>query len=176
MASDVNIVDAGVDRRRYEWILEEGFSGLYLWHARRTLHSAELVMVALVEGEPAGLVIPKRIGSDIGYVYYIAVAKRFRGMGVGGVLLDHTLRFFFEEGRREVYASIEDDNTESIRLFTSRGFRPTGFEELRRKYGGMRATKIYAEMLVVRGETLYVLELTRRDEVERGRGDSYSAT
>ncbi len=175
MASDVNIVDAEADRRRYEWILEEGFSGLYLWHARRTLHSAEVVRVALVGGEPAGLVIPRGIGSDIGYVYYIVVAKRFRGRGVGGALLDHTVRFFFEEGRREVYASIEDDNTESIRLFTSRGFRPTGFEELRRKYGSVRATKIYAEMLVVRGETLYVLESGKRRQTGEG-GASYTAT
>jgi len=93
LPSDVSIVDAEVDRGKYEWILEEGFSGLYLWHARRTLHSAELVRVALVGGEPAGLVIPKRIGADIGYVYYIAVAKRFRGRGVGGALLDDVLAF-----------------------------------------------------------------------------------
>ncbi|MEM0121143.1 MAG: GNAT family N-acetyltransferase [Thermoprotei archaeon] len=157
MTSAVVVVDNVSDRRNYEWILEEGFSGLYLWHARRMLYSAESVKVALVGGDPVGLVIPKRIGADIGYVYYIAVARRFRGRGVGGALLDNTLRMFAEEGRREVYASIEHGNTESIRLFTSRGFRPTGFDELEHKYGLLRATKIYAEMLVVRGETLYVL-------------------
>lgn len=170
MPSDVSIVDAEVDRGKYEWILEEGFSGLYLWHARRTLHSAELVRVALVGGEPAGLVIPKRIGADIGYVYYIAVAKRFRGRGVGGALLDDALRLFVEDGRLEVYASIEDDNTDSIRLFSSRGFRPTGFDELKRKYGAMKAARVYAEMLVVRGETLYVLELQKK----RGTGEHAS--
>lgn len=158
--SGLQVVELPPEQRSgYEWILEEGFTGLYLWHAKRTLRSAEDVRLALLGGEPAGLVMLKRIGPAIGYVYYIAVARRFRGMGVGGTLLDHAVDLFRREGRREVYASIEEDNTSSIRLFRSRGFRPTGFEELRRKYGLVGAAKIYAEMLVASGETLYVLEL-----------------
>ncbi len=159
MSESLRIVEVGPQRREYEWILEEGFSGLYLWHAKRTLGSADTVLLAQVAGEAAGLVLLKRIEPHIGYVYYIVVVKRYRGMGVGGALLDHSVRMFASEGRREVYASIEDHNVESIRLFRSRGFRPSGFEDLKRKYGSLRAARIYADMLVVHGETLYVLEL-----------------
>lgn len=150
------------ERFKYEWILGEGFSGLYLWHARRLLYSDEEVRGALLDGSPAGLTILKRIEPNIGYVYYIAVARRFRHMGVGGALLDDAIALFAAESRKEVYASIEEHNAESIRLFVSRGFRPTGFDELKNRYGAIRAAKIWAEMLVVPGETLYALELGPR--------------
>jgi len=57
-----------------------------------------------------------------------------------------------------VYASVGEDNVESNALFRNRGFRQTGFGEVSRKYGMLKAMSMYRAMFVVPGEVLLVLD------------------
>src|SRR5579875_76579 len=104
------------ERAELESLLEESFTGLYLWHSKKTLKDIEYVKSALINSERAGVVMLKYLDTKLGYVYYIAVARKFRGTGVAGKLLDDSLELFFKHGVQEVYASIKEDNSQSLRL------------------------------------------------------------
>jgi ribosomal protein S18 acetylase RimI-like enzyme len=143
------------ERERLLPILEESFEGLYLWHARRTLHGIGVVRVARTpDGEDAGLIMLKELGDGAGYVYYVAVPPRFRMRGIGGRLLDDALSLFAEKGVGDVYASVEEDNAGSKRLFASRGFERVQGSKMAAKYGRIRSLLMYREMTVVPGEVL----------------------
>jgi ribosomal protein S18 acetylase RimI-like enzyme len=154
------------ERHGLEPILEESFSGLYLWHSKKTLRQIEVVNSAVLNGKRVGLVMLKNLSRQIGYVYYIAVAAQYRGKGLGGALLDHTLSYLSRTGAEEVYASVELDNTSSVELFRSRGFRETSFGEVSKKYGRVEAAKLYSKMLVVPGETLLHRELSSSKQMK----------
>lgn len=163
--SEVKIIDvARADRERLEPILEDGFTGIYLWHARKTLKDVEIVKAATVGNDPAGLVMLRDLGGSLGYVYYIAVAKQFRQMGVGGILLDESLRYFFERGMVEVYASVESDNEASLKLFDSRGFRASSLHALTKKYGILKSNHLRMKMFLVPGELLRVKDISPKFE------------
>jgi ribosomal protein S18 acetylase RimI-like enzyme len=151
------------ERARLFPILEESFEGLYLWHARRTLQSIDTVRRArTAEGDDAGLIMTKKLAEDAGYVYYVAVSPRFRRQGVGGRLLDDALSWFAKEGVKDVYASVEEDNAESMSLFASKGFLPVKSSEMASRYGRIRSFMMYREMMVVHGEILLGKELAAR--------------
>jgi GNAT superfamily N-acetyltransferase len=156
--TDVEISDVPRDGRdNLLPILEESFEGLYLWHAKRTLHSIGTVRVArtALGREDAGVVMLKMLGDErAGYVFYVAVAERFRGQGIGGRLLDDAMAYFVAVSARYVYASVEEDNTESKALFHSRGFKELKGAEMAARYGRIRALLMYREMMVVPGELL----------------------
>lgn len=114
----------------------------------------ETVRAALVENRPVGLIMLKTIHDVVGYVYYVAVARDFRGKKISSRLLDHSLEDFLGRGIREVYASIEEDNMASAGLFKSRAFERTGYGEVSKKYGILKAINMYRQMLVVPGEIL----------------------
>jgi L-amino acid N-acyltransferase YncA len=161
----IEIVDVPVaERGKLDGILEEGFEGWYLRHSRKTLMEAELVRAAMSSGTPVGLVMLKTIEAEVGYVYYIAVARSQRGKGVGGLLLDDSLRHFEGAGMREVFASVESDNVASEALFRSRGFVKTGFGEVSKKYGSFQAIVLYRKMVVVPGEILLKKDLPSAKE------------
>jgi len=149
----LRISEAGPgERARLEPILEEGFEGWYLRHSKRTLYEIPTVRVAEFEGRAVGLAMLKSLEDKAGYVYYIAVAAASRRTGVGGRLLDDALDHFASLGDQVVYASVE--NEEAAALFRSRGFTKTGFGDLSRRYGLVRAVAMYRSMLVVPGEVL----------------------
>jgi ribosomal protein S18 acetylase RimI-like enzyme len=152
------------DRESLVPILEDSFEGIYLWHAKKTLKDAPVVRAATVQDEVAGLVMLKDLDKTLGYVYYIAVGKRFRNMGIGGNLLDNSLDYFFNNGKIEVYSSIETDNIPSIALFRSRGFRATPTQALSKKYGYVKSNILRMKMFLVPGEELWAKELTRKLE------------
>ena len=141
-------------------ILEESFEGIYLRHSKRTLRESELVKVARIGGENAGLVMLKELGRGIGYIYYIAVSRKYRRQGIAGKLLDNSLGYFIGKGNTEAYASVEADNDESMNLFLSRGFRETKFGEVSKRHGHISATFLYTKMWVVPGEHVYVKDLS----------------
>ena len=141
-------------------ILEESFEGWYLRHSKHTLIDSETVREAIVNDERAGLVILKDLGTKLGYVYYIAVGRKFRGKGIGGKLLDNSLSYFFDKGMQEVYASIEEDNVESERLFESRDFQKTSRAELAKKYGTINSFVLLRKMVAVPGEHILVRQLS----------------
>ncbi len=141
-------------------MLTESFTGWYLWHSKRTLKGVEVVRAAIVGDRPVGVVMLKTLENKIGYVYYIAVAKEYRRRKVASRLLDNSLDYFSSLGMKEVYASVEEDNPESARLFGSKGFAATGYGEVSRKYGRLHALAMYRKMLVVPGEMLLFREIT----------------
>jgi ribosomal protein S18 acetylase RimI-like enzyme len=153
---DVDMVDVPVtERGRLLPILEESFDGLYLWHARRTLQSIETVRAARTpEGEDAGLLMTKMLGDGAGYVYYVAVARSWRRMGIGGRLLDDAVSCLTNTGAQDIFASVGEENEESKALFGSRGFERVELSEMAGRYGRVRALLMYREMMVVPGEVL----------------------
>jgi len=152
---DVVIIDAPtMERASLGWILEESFEGWYLLHSKRTLRDIEVVRVAMSSGEPVGLVMLKTLEGNIGYVYYIAVAKAHRKRGIAKLLLEDALRSFKISHMEEVFASVEKNNKPSEALFASEGFTPTSFSEVSKRHGNLHTLNLYREMLVVPGEIL----------------------
>lgn len=149
---------SGGERRELEPIVEASFTGWYRSHAKRTLHSIETVRAAVIDGRSVGLVMLSWLNKEAGYVYYVAVLPEARRQGVASKLLDHSLEGFFQNGATAVYASVTTDHEEPMELFTSRGFKETGFKELSGKYGWLSAMNLYRKMLVVSGEMLLVRE------------------
>jgi len=165
MGPGIEITDVPIGERGGLFhILDESFEGLYLWHARRTLQSIEVVHVArTATGEAVGLIMLKVLPEGAGYVFYVAVAQRFRRRGVGGKLLDDGISYFSGNGIQDVYASVEEENDESKELFVSRGFQRVGKSELNERYGRVRALLMRREMVVVWGEVLLVKRLGGAD-------------
>src|SRR5437667_10293032 len=136
---DVMIRDVPArERGGLEWILEESFEGWYLMHSRRTLRDIELVRAAVSSGKPVGLVMLKTLEGNVGYVYYIAVAKASRKKGIGKLLLEDALRYFKASSVKEVFASVKEDNEPSEALFASEGFTRTSFNEVSKNHGSLR--------------------------------------
>lgn len=142
------------ERAGLDWILDESFEGWYLMHSRSTLRKIELVRAAKLTGKPIGLTMLKSLEIGVGYVFYIAVAKAYRGKGIAKRLLDDALRIFKNSDVREVFASVEEDNAPSEALFGSEGFTKTSFAEVSKIHGHIRTLNMYRDMVVVPGEIL----------------------
>jgi ribosomal protein S18 acetylase RimI-like enzyme len=147
------------ERPQLEWILEESFEGWYLRHSLGKLRDVEVVRAAQLSGKNVGLVMLKNIGKEVGYVYYLAVAREHRRTGVARMLLEDSLDRFRAAGMKDVFASAETDNLPSERLFASEGFTRTNFGEVSKRFGGLHAVDMYRRMLVVPGEVLLHKEL-----------------
>ena len=151
----MQVVEVPRGERTYlEPILEESFEGWYLRHAKGILRDVETVRVAMNSGEPLGLIMVKKIEQNLGYVYYIAVSRAHRKTGVAGLLLKDALDHFRASGVVEVFASFEEDNMPSEKLFESNGFARTTFTEVSSRHGTLRALNMYRMMVVVPGEVL----------------------
>jgi ribosomal protein S18 acetylase RimI-like enzyme len=120
------------------------------------------VKKARLGGEDVGLAMLKMLDKTLGYVYYVAVSPKYRGRGVGGFLLDQSIDYFFSSGAVEVFAAAEEDNIESIKLFESRNFGEISYGDLSRKYGRIKAARLWAKMLVVPGEILMSRTISAR--------------
>jgi ribosomal protein S18 acetylase RimI-like enzyme len=147
-------------RGRLDTILAESFNGIYLWHARRTLHGIPWVAEALVQGSPVGLSMFKMLGPGLGYVYYIAVAPHWRSGGIAGVLLDDSLRALRAGGAMTCLASVRPENAASVRLLLSRGFARTSFREHARSRGLLGGLTTWIAMVVAPGECVYAKRLS----------------
>ena len=101
----------------------------------------------------------RKLYERYGYVFYIAVAMGERKKGVGGRLLDEALAHFGRLGMIGVYASVEEDNEASRKLFQSRKFVRIGFGDESRKHGLFKALMMYRAMRVVPGEILLYRDL-----------------
>lgn len=152
------------ERTQLDRILEESFTGWYLRHSRKILAEVETVRVARVSGQPVGLTMLKTLSQGAGYVFYVAVAKAHRRLGVAALLVRDALTLFRDAGLSDVFASVEEDNLSSERLFAAEGFTRTNLGELTRTYGLLRALNMYRVMVVVPGETLLHRTLERSPE------------
>ncbi len=144
----------GRERRSVAWILDEGFTGIYSIHARYKLKRVDVVRVDMVAGEDAGLIMIQRLEPDIGYVYYIAVARKHRHHGIGGTLLDDAIEMMKEEGMREVYAVRDEGNIGSQKLFESRQFETLEMNDFSERFGRRKAMSLKRRMTLVSGEVL----------------------
>lgn len=154
-ASTPRIVDlVGADRERAVPIIIDSFTGIYRWHAKRTLREVSLVRAAVLDGEPVGVSLLERLVPEVGYVYYLAVLAAWRRRGVARILLDDALAGFDRQGVRVVYAAAEEDNAPSLALFRSRGFRLVARDEPGYREGGLGAWGLRSRMRVVSGEVL----------------------
>ena len=154
-AEEVVVVDVPPGERAVlEKILEESFEGWYLRHAKGKLLQLEVVRAAIVSGAPVGLVMLKTLEARVGYIYYIAVAKAHRRMGVAHLLLHDSIEHFREGGLEEVFAGVETANVPSERLFRSEGFTQTTFSAVSKRFGTIRAISMYMTMVIVPGEAL----------------------
>jgi ribosomal protein S18 acetylase RimI-like enzyme len=140
-------------------ILEECFSGLYRWHAKRVLSSVRWVRQATQGNTPVGLAMLRMISERSGYLYYVAVIPSRRRAGLGGLLLDDALRILKAEGAGEVLACVRSDNAPSLRLFRSRGFKQRGFFELVRRRGFLKVATLWMRMVAVPGEKVLLRTL-----------------
>ena len=142
------------ERSNLRWILDESFDGWYLRHSNRTLREIEIVRAAIASGKPVGLTMLKSIEGKVGYVFYIAVARANRKQGIGRLLVEDALELFRTRGLTQVFASVEEDNEPSERLFASEGFARTSFGEVSKNHGHLHALNMYRTMWVVPGEIL----------------------
>ena len=113
-----------------------------------------MVRAATSGGATIGLIIPKTIEKGVGYIFYVAVARSHRGAGVAGQLVRDALDRFRTEGISEVFASVEEDNLPSERLFAAEGFTRTSLGEVAKNHGTVHALNMYRMMVVVPGEIL----------------------
>ena len=148
------------DRMTAVPVVQEGFEGVYRWHAKRTLRDAWRVRGARDDVGLVGVTMLERPAPEVGYIFYVAVGARWRGRGLGGRMIDDALEIFRRVGAGVAYAAAEEDNVASLALFRSRGFRRVErHEEPSYAEGGLGAWGIRHRLLVVRGEVLLGLRL-----------------
>ncbi len=147
------------DREAAIPVIKDGFVGIYRWHAKRTLARVPVVRAAWLGTELVGVAMLERLVPEAGYVYYISVAASHRRRGIGAVLLDDALSRFRAEGVHVVYAAVESENSASLALFRSRGFRVVERKEPSYKEGGLGAWGLRSRMWVVSGEVLLGLRI-----------------
>jgi ribosomal protein S18 acetylase RimI-like enzyme len=156
----VRLIDLeGEARSRAVPALDAGFTGIYRWHAKRTLRRVSAVRAAELQGVVVGVSLLELLVPEVGYVYYIAVLPDHRRTGIGGALLDDALARFRGQGAEVVYAAVQQGNHSSLALFVSRGFRVTERKERSYRDGGLGAWGLRSRMLVVSGEALLGVRL-----------------
>jgi len=104
----------------------------------------------------------KTLEPRVGYIYYIAVAKAHRRVGIARLLLEDSLRHFREGGVDVVFAGVETGNVPSEGLFASEGFTRTGFGDVSKRFGTIRAVNMYRMMVIVPGEALMWKKISRQ--------------
>ncbi|MCI4322390.1 MAG: GNAT family N-acetyltransferase, partial [Thermoplasmata archaeon] len=155
MATDGEIIDlVGADRERALPVLRDGFTGVYRWHAKKTLGEVDRVRALVLAQEVVGVTLLAGLVPDVGYLYYIAVATAQRGKGVGGRLLDDAIAIFNEDGRTVAYVATEPENMAMVAALRRRGFREVERKELGFAEGGLGAWGLRSRMTLVWGEIL----------------------
>lgn len=92
------------------------------WIRRSCLEEfADHVCVAEWDGRAAGYTTCGLTGNT-GNIGLVGVAESARGQGLGGALVDAALRWFAEQGVRDVSVVTQGRNTAAIRLYERRGF------------------------------------------------------
>ena len=150
---------AGDARERAVPVLVDAFSGIYRWHAKRTLRTVPEVRAVEDGGSVVAVSLLDRLTPEVGYVYYIATRTSHRRLGLGLRLLDDALVRFRQGGVEVVYAAVREENLGSRRLFEARGFRATERKERSYRDGGLGAWGLRRRMWLVSGEVLLGLRL-----------------
>ena len=112
------------DRAAIVRIARASFDRVYAYFAVRGMRHAWPFLVADDGSSIAGFLegILFRGTPPIGYVYFVAVDPRARGLGSGRALVLESLRLFRARGADRVFAAVPRDNDPSMHLFESLGF------------------------------------------------------
>lgn len=84
--------------------------------------------IAKVKGEPAGLLISSDARSDLsgGWVDKLGVLEKFRGLGIGKLLLQWGIAHAAEKGYQTIGLGADTGNESgALKLYENQGFRPT---------------------------------------------------
>ena len=150
----------GSDRDAAIPCIRGSFTGIYRWHAKRTLREVERVRVFRdLAGTVIAVAMTELLVPEAGYVYYVAVDPAWRRHGLGARLVDDALEHFRRVRASVVYAAVELDNESSLGLFRSRGFRVVERRELGFREGGLGAWGLRSRMRLVYGEVLLGLDI-----------------
>ena len=98
------------------------------WISTSVRGHADFVLVAKVDGRPAGYVTGKEGGGGVGHIGLCGVDASARGHGLGRALVEQALRWFYEHGRREVYVVTQGRNIAARRLYERCGFLTSSVE------------------------------------------------
>ena len=158
----MRIRDATVDdRAAILRIARASFDRVYAFFAVRGTRHAWPFLVAedgtSIEGFLEGILF--RGTPPIGYVYFVAVDPRARGMGSGRALVQESLRLFRSRGANRVFAAVTEDNDPSMHLFASLAFERVARRVLWRWYR-WRGLSVQMRMLLAPHEVLLVRTFT----------------
>ena len=155
-------------RRSLRPIVDESFTGLYRWHARRTLRSVAYVRKATGNNALVGVTMSTMVGNGVGYIFYAAVIPPLRGRGIGGAILDDALQALRAKGAREIFACARTRNMPAVRLLLSRHFARTSFPALAFTKGFAEAVRLWVKMVAAPGEKVYVGEFSGQPASQLG--------
>ena len=93
------------------------------WYKKVLLILLYPYFVAEVNGKFAGFVILRKINSNTGEVYLIAVSKECRGKGIGNKLLEEALNRFKKNGISKCISWVRLSNEVAKRMYLKAGFR-----------------------------------------------------
>lgn len=88
----------------------------------RTLPGELVLILAMQDREPAGTVALRALRSGVCELKRLYVPVRFRGHGLGRMLLQETIRVAREMGYAEMYCDTLESMREAARLYDSAGF------------------------------------------------------
>ena len=117
-------------------LLLELYTGLYPEHRNkiksfRVPKAKAVTFIAERNGEPAGFVILTYIsygspGTGFGYIEELFIRKRFRGLGVGKLLVKRVASWCEGEGCNIIFLTTPKTNLGAIRFYRHLGFRKNG--------------------------------------------------
>ena len=81
------------------------------------------IYIALLDGEPVGVVALKHQGDSVFEVSKMGVLEQARGHGIGGKLLTRAIERYKARGGRHLYLETNKVLTPAIRLYEKYGFR-----------------------------------------------------
>jgi ribosomal protein S18 acetylase RimI-like enzyme len=98
------------------------------WVAEKQALARENAALALLEGEPAGMVLVGRWPDDpaVGYVHHYYLEPHARGRGLGSALDAYAIRALRRQGHATARLSVAQTNTRAIRAYRKQGWRHAG--------------------------------------------------
>jgi len=98
------------------------------WIAEKQALARENAGLALLEGQPAGMVLvgPWPDDAAIGYVHHYYLEPHARGRGLGSKLDAYAVSVLRRQGHRSARLSVAETNTRAIRAYSKQGWSHAG--------------------------------------------------
>lgn len=94
--------------------------------ARQLSWDSELVLVASIEGEIAGMIIGT-IDNNKGYYYRIAVLPKYQRQGIGKLLIRSLRQRFEQRNVQKIMITADEHNEPVLKIYESLGYAATDF-------------------------------------------------